>query len=138
MDFIMVPLVIGIITLGIYKLFELFVRKQERLTVIDKIGDKLDPSFLQNAIPNPIRFFGHISTGALKAGCLLVGVGLGLLVGLFIIRSIYPSVEIMLDRKGYFREIASIVFGSSVLLFGGISLLVAFFVEMRFTRPKEK
>lgn len=41
LDFIMVPLVVGIITLGIYKLFELFVCRRERLTVIEKIGDKL-------------------------------------------------------------------------------------------------
>ena len=29
MDFIMVPLIMGIITLGIYKLFELFVCRRE-------------------------------------------------------------------------------------------------------------
>ena len=31
MDFIMVPTILAIITLGIYKLFELFVCKKERL-----------------------------------------------------------------------------------------------------------
>lgn len=39
-------IVVGIITLGIYKLFELFVGKKERLTMIEKLGDKLDPSML--------------------------------------------------------------------------------------------
>ena len=34
MDFIMVPTILAIITLGIYKLFELFVCKKERLTII--------------------------------------------------------------------------------------------------------
>ena len=40
MDFISVPLVVGIVCAGIYGLFELFVRKRERLAIIEKIGDK--------------------------------------------------------------------------------------------------
>ena len=36
MDFIMVPTIMAIITLGIYKLFELFVCKKERLMLIEK------------------------------------------------------------------------------------------------------
>ena len=44
MDFIMVPLIVGIVCAGIYGLFELFVRKKERLAIIEKIGDKLEPS----------------------------------------------------------------------------------------------
>ena len=42
-DFIMVPLIVGIVCAGIYGLFELFVRKKERLAIIEKIGDKLEP-----------------------------------------------------------------------------------------------
>ena len=34
MSFISVPLVVGIICAGIYGLFELFVRKKERLAII--------------------------------------------------------------------------------------------------------
>ena len=35
MDFITIPLVVGTITLGIYKLFELFVCKKERIAMIE-------------------------------------------------------------------------------------------------------
>ena len=39
MDFITIaPLVVGTITLGIYKLFELFVCKKERIAMIEKLG----------------------------------------------------------------------------------------------------
>ena len=38
MDFISVPLVVGIVCAGIYGLFELFVRKRERLAIIEKIN----------------------------------------------------------------------------------------------------
>ena len=43
MDFIMVPAIMAIITVGIYKLFELFVCKKERLMLIEKMGDKYEP-----------------------------------------------------------------------------------------------
>ena len=46
MDFILIPTIIGIITYGIYKLFELFVRKKERLNIIEKFGDKFNPTDL--------------------------------------------------------------------------------------------
>ena len=48
-------IVVGIITLGIYKLFELFVGKKERLTMIEKLGDKLDPSMLGNRL-SPVSY----------------------------------------------------------------------------------
>lgn len=135
MDFISIPVVVGIVTLGIYKLFELFVHRKERLKVIEKIGDKIDPSFFQGSFSSTPIKIGNLSTGALKTGCLLFGVGLGLLAGFFIFRSIHPNITEMFHERGY-REIASIVFGSSVLLFGGLGLLVAFFVEMRFNKEK--
>ena len=43
MNFIMVPAIMAIITVGIYKLFELFVCKKERLMLIEKMGDKYEP-----------------------------------------------------------------------------------------------
>ena len=47
MDFIMIPLVVGIITYGIYSFFELIVRRKERIMFIEKIGEKFDTSLLQ-------------------------------------------------------------------------------------------
>ena len=136
MDFITIPIVVGTVTLGIYKLFELFVRRKERLQIIEKLGDKLDPNFFQQEQITPIRIIGNFSTGALKAGCLLVGVGMGLLVGFFIITSLYPNMQNIFELRGS-REVASVIFGASVLLFGGLSLLIAFFIEMRFTKQKK-
>ena len=45
MDFIVVPLTTGIVFAAIYGLFELFVRRKERLAIIEKIGDKLRERF---------------------------------------------------------------------------------------------
>ena len=84
MSFISVPLVVGIICAGIYGLFELFVRKKERLAIIEKIGDHLDASIFCGKLGLPSYMGTRFSFSALKAGCLLAGIGLGLLVGFFI------------------------------------------------------
>jgi hypothetical protein len=132
MDFIMVPLIIGIITLGIYKLFELFVRRKERLTIIDKMDNNLNPELLQpNLLPTSRP---HQSCSTLKVACLLLGVGLGLLVGFFII--FWGVNDMLADNSWTARETKSIIYGSSVLLFGGLGLLIAFLWEQRIGKNK--
>ena len=131
MEFIMVPLVVGIVTLGIYKLFELFVKRRERLNIIEKIGDKVDVSAYNEMFDIPIKFKGKFSFGALKAGCLLCGIGLGLLVAYFIVSNVYTDWTDIFNHHGS-RQLVSMVTGASVLLFGGLSLLIAFFIEMKY------
>lgn len=129
MDFIMIPLIIGIITAGIYGLFELFVRKKERLAIIEKIGDKLDASAFDLKI-GVSRILSGYSTGfsSLKAGCLLFGIGLGLLVGFLLAMSATGG-----DPGGN-RNMTSTIYGASVLLFGGISLIISFFIEVKMSK----
>ncbi len=136
MDFIMVPLIIGIITLGIYKLFELFVRKKERLFILEKIGDKFDASMIENKFSFPSKVFKNFSFGALKAGCLLVGVGLGLLVGFIICINTMNGYYIGSENYEV-KEIAGIVYGASVLIFGGLGLIIAFILEMKYSKNKQ-
>ena len=137
MDFITIPLVVGMITLGIYKLFDLFVRKKERLAIIEKIGDKFDSSMIENKFSFPFNFkFENVGTfGALKVACLLIGVGLGLLIGFFICNEfVYGHVRWIRD----FEEIAGIIYGASTLLFGGLGLLIAFLIEMKYRKNKKE
>lgn len=137
MDFITIPLVVGMVALGIYKLFELFVRKKERLMMIEKAGENVDPSLFQNLFSEPIRIRSKFSSGTLKAGCLLVGVGLGLLVGFLITTYMIPDYNLG-ERNHGIRETAGVVYGASVLLFGGVSLLIAFMLEMKYAKNIEK
>ena len=130
MDFISITLVVGIITLGIFRLFDLFVRKKERLAIIEKIGEKFDSSMIENKFSFPIKSSGNSIFGTLKIACLLLGVGLGLLVGYFIcLNSIAGYNAMDLQHNAY--EISGVVYGASVLLFGGLGLLVAFVIEMK-------
>ena len=126
MDFIMVPAVIGIITLGIYKLFELFVRKKERLMIIDKIGDKLTPEILSGKIDFSTNV-PKISFSALKFGCLFVGLGIGMLVAFAVHYNFADFVESSYQIRGA-------VYGSCVLLFGGLGLIIAFIVELKINK----
>lgn len=128
MDFISVPLVVGIVCAGIYGLFELFVRKKERLAIIEKIGDKLDASAFEGKLGLP-NYMRHFSCSSLKAGCLLAGIGLGLLVGFMI--NLSMKTNIYFHDEWYGREVAGTAYGASVLLFGGIGLIVAFIVELK-------
>ena len=131
MDFIMVPLIVGIVCAGIYGLFELFVRKKERLAIIEKIGDKLEPSAFDVKIGLP-RLATNFSFSSLKTGCLLAGIGLGLLVGFIISVSL---TDFNLDGR---RELISTGYGASVLLFGGIGLIIAFVIELKLSKDKNK
>ena len=128
LDFIMVPAVVGIITLGIYKLFELFVRKKERLIIIDKIGDKLTPDILSGQIDFSTNI-PKFSSSALKFGCLFMGLGIGLLVAFAVHYNFADFVE-----NAYYQR--SAVYGSCVLLFGGLGLLIAFIVELKVSKKK--
>lgn len=129
MDFIMVPAILAIITLGVYKLFELFVCKKERLMIIERMGDKFSPDMLERKIS--FASLGNFSFSSLKLGCLLVGMGLGILVGFVICAATIPNY---LDTNAdYWKidRIATLVYGASVLFFGGLGLIIAFIVELK-------
>jgi len=135
LDFIMIPLVVGIITLGIYKLFELFARRKERLALIEKLGEKIDISMFENKFSFPKFKTGGSMYGTLKVACLLLGVGLGLLVGFFICQYYLVNTG---NSEFYNNiwELANVVYGACTLLFGGLGLMVAFLIELKHA-PKE-
>lgn len=130
LDFIVVPLVVGMITLGVYKFFELLVCRRERLNIIEKLDPGALIDYLKNVrlgLPLDALTTGGrtsaFSSGALRLGCLLVGLGLGLLVGYWIV-ACDPDI-------GYAQ---SVVYGGSVLSLGGLGLIVAFIVERLVSR----
>ena len=67
-----------------------------------------------------------IPAGALKIGSLLLGLGAGLLFGFMLTR--------VTEIQSY--ETRSIVYGGSVLAFGGLGLIVSFIAERTLSRRK--
>ena len=127
LDFIMVPLVCGIFVFGFYKLFELFVCKKERLLIIEKMGDKFTPDMLGHKIN--FSSIGNLSFSGLKWGCLLMGLGLGLLAAF----AIHYNFQYFISKQW---DIQSMVYGACVLIFGGLGLLTAFLVELKINQNK--
>ena len=134
MEFFSAPLIIGIVCAGMYGLFELFVRRKERLALIEKMGDKLDASLYEGKLGLP-NYMTRFSFSSLKAGCLLAGIGLGIMVGFIINASL--AFNTSLYETGWYREeMAGTAYGASVLLFGGIGLILAFLVELKMSKKK--
>ena len=125
MDFIMIPAIIGICTFGLYKLIELFARRRERIMIIEKtdFSDSENKSIDVN-IGSSEKF------GAIRIGCLFMGIGLGLLIA-FILGS---SMELsgINETRGRVTEILGILYGGCVFLFGGIGLIVSFIIEKKY------
>lgn len=130
LDFLIAPLIVGICVAGTYGLFELFARRKERLAIIEKMGEgvPLDPKF---GLPS---YFKGVSFNALKIGCLMAGIGLGIMIGFFINISFVNDIQ-MGDWRN--QEMYGAVYGASVLLCGGIGLIVAFILEMKINKKKE-
>ena len=81
MDFITIPLVVGTITLGIYKLFELFVCKKERIAMIEKLADRVNTGEINSNLSLNLNYSrSRFTFGSLKSGLLMLGIGLGLLI----------------------------------------------------------
>lgn len=140
MDFLTASLIVGIICAGIYGLFELFVRRNERLAIIEKMGDKLDASAFESKLGLP-NYLKRFSFSSLKAGCLLTGIGLGLLVGFVINTSLAYSFSggNYNDWNHWLRgEVAGTAYGASVLLFGGLGLIIAFIIELKLSKSKDE
>lgn len=133
MDFITAPLIVGICVLGIYKLFELFARRRERMAIIEKISEGIPAG----EIDLSLSYSSKVSYGGLKMACLLLGLGLGLLVGFILSTNYIPGYY--QDYGTYkVRETVGVIYASCMMFFGGLGLLVSFFVERNIEKENEK
>lgn len=139
MDFIVPPLVTGIVFYFTYMVFELFARRKERMTLIEKMGQSLapmDPSILKTQFSSLLPTFSKKSFTALRIGCLLVGLGLGLLVGLLLCLYLRNSG---IENHSWEREMFyTVAYGASVLLFGGLGLVISYVIESKSSSKEEK
>ena len=102
---------------------ELKSRYNHQIVFIERIGDS-------GIVLEPFqRSENLIEISSLKAGCLLAGIGLGLLVGFII--NMCMATNSYYDDGWYRHEVAGTAYGASVLLFGGIGLIIAFVIELK-------
>lgn len=125
----LVPIfIVWIVFYYTYKLIGLYARRKERLLMIEKMNVVGD-------LELPDKDVLKRSFTALRVGCLLIGVGVGLLIGVM--------VQTMLVNAGYDmnqwpdRKLFEMSFTACVLLFGGIGLLVSYPLERKFFPPQK-
>ena len=132
MEYIMVPLTTGLFFYAIYAVFELFVRRKERMAIIEKLADRLDGKGQDGKIPLlSYSSVPRINFLSLRIACLMIGIGLGLIVGF----SLYLGVSADAERWGLsesdLRNARQVLFGASVLSLGGLGLVVSYLIERR-------
>jgi len=114
--------IVGFVVLGIYKTIELFVRKKERLSIIEKITSLTNPESTGSIrLPNILFENQDFGSWPLRISLLLVGIGLGSMCAVFI--RMYYNVEDW-DLRGMINA-------ASICFFGGLGLFVAFMIELK-------
>lgn len=131
MSYIAAIFIVGIICITIYGLFELFARRRERIAIIEKLGE--GKTFGQIEGKFKLSFGKSYSFMALRGACLMLGLGLGLLVGIALSYEMLGGTG---DMNYTTREAQGVIYGGSVLLCGGLGLLVAFLLEITCLKKK--
>ncbi|MFR3330842.1 MAG: DUF6249 domain-containing protein [Odoribacter splanchnicus] len=124
------PIIVGIICATIYGLFELFARRRERITLIEKLVEIKSMGQIEGKID--FSFGRSFSCWGLRGGCLLIGLGLGIIVAYFLQITTMHGGDIgieIADRK-------QVIYSGCVLFFGGLGLLIAFILEYKYFRKK--
>lgn len=137
--------VTGIIFVTFYKIIFLFARRKERMMLIDKLDRiNMTPPEFRRSLDSILRDLGDAGDSdsafssarrfsALRWGSACLGGGLGLLTG-FIITM---SCRVAMTNWNSFRQ-EGIVYGSCILLFIGIAMIIAFIVENKMRSGSEK
>jgi hypothetical protein len=127
-------LIVGFVVLGIYKLFELFVRKGERMALIEKLPVFLNAGKEGNVINLPEISFLKKDYGSwpLRLSLLFMGVGLGCLLAFLVQYSMFDFSRYNIDEwRGRLEveHIRFVLYFSFIAVFGGFSLFVAYLIE---------
>lgn len=132
MGYIIAPFIVGIICATIYGLFELFARRRERLAIIEKLAE--GRTFGQIEGKFDLSFGKSYSYWGLRGGFLMLGMGIGLILGTIMVSEWVGFSDEITYRM---RNIQEVIYGGSVLLCGGLGLLIAFLIEVLCLKKKK-
>jgi hypothetical protein len=124
-------LIIGFIILGIYKIFELLIKRKERLMFIEKIFTHCEEKKISGSFHLPDISFGKQNSNLwpLRVSLLLIGIGIGCILAIFIEYNMYMVEIAVSDRFEGFT------FFSCIAIFGGTGLLIAHLIESKKDKP---
>ena len=122
----------------IYMVFELFARRGERKMLIEKIveigkadvGRYLNEYLGNTGMANIFRMRSH---GCIRGALLMLGIGIGVMAGFFInyllVGDAYLTSRHHWDVCN--EEVVVVVYIASVCIFGGLGMLIAYFIERK-------
>lgn len=133
MDFITVPATCGVIFYFVYKVFELLVRRRERLSLIDKFSSNAHDG---GAINLPEICFEKRGGQflSLRFGAILLGIGFGIAVGFIVSSCIYPTGLLNMMQDWQKAGLSSLIVGACTLFFGGLGMLISFVIERKLSK----
>ena len=131
MEWIENPLILFIIFGAFYLIIELFARRSERKMLISKLSElspedakKIETPYLGVRFER-IRECTKYSS-AFRWGMAFLGIGLGLFVGFYL--------NYYYDQNDY--DTRSVIYGACVCLFGGLALVLSYFIERKIEAKK--
>lgn len=139
MQEIMAMVIVATLSYATYKLFELFARRKERLAMIERLSAGIDPQILKNQF-SPVRipiirdFINN--SWSIRIGMLLLGVGLGVVLATIVDLAVVAPTGLGSDESLYydFRRTVDILYPACAAVFGGLGLIVAYFIEKKDTK----
>ncbi|MCM1312377.1 MAG: hypothetical protein NC206_04695 [Bacteroides sp.] len=130
MSWLSAPICTFVVFWFIYLVFELFVRRDERRMLIEKIvpSGKIDISKYLSPYISSLDFGMSRNVNrnnALRTGLLMIGIGAGLLLGFFL--------NSLASTRGWdsYWETTSIIYTSCVCLCGGVAFIIAYNLERK-------
>lgn len=122
----------------IYMVFELFARRGERKMLIEKIveigkadvGRYLNEYLGNTGMANIFRMKSH---GSIRGALLMLGIGIGVMAGFFINYLLVGDAYLTSNRHWDVcnEEVVVVVYIASVCIFGGLGMLIAYFIERK-------
>lgn len=122
----------------IYMVFELFARRGERKMLIEKIveigkadvGRYLNEYLGNTGMANIFRMRSH---GSILIALLMLGIGIGVMAGFFINYLLVGDAYLTSSRHWDVcnEEVVVVIYIASVCIFGGLGMLIAYFIERK-------
>jgi Mn2+/Fe2+ NRAMP family transporter len=128
--------VVGFVILGIYKLFELYAKRDERKSIIEKLPVFLENKDLKEPIILPDILYKRPAYGswALRIALLLMGIGIGCAIAFCFQYSLFGDLNYNVKDWEIRRQIndtQEIIYFAFISTFGGIGMLVAYLIERK-------
>ncbi len=130
--------VVSVMSFFTYKIFELYARRKERMAIIEKLSNGIDPQILKSQFSMPVYKDGNYGSWAIRIGLLLVGVGLGVVIAAIVdLLAVAPSAD---NRELFyeFRNTISVLYPACAAVFGGLGLVIAYFIENKNEKKNKK